>query len=56
MTRQEQKIEKRRSIYQAIMKDCEVSWEIVGREVCFYVKKDGQLLTEVKHLLSEYTN
>lgn len=55
MTRFEQRIEKRRQIYENIVKNYNVTWEIVNKDVWFYVKNtDGDLITKIKHSVKEF--
>lgn len=55
MTRFEQRIEKRRQIYETIVKKYNVTWEIVDKDVWFYVKNtDGDLITKIKHSVKEF--
>lgn len=54
MTRFEQRIEKRKQIYENIIK-CNVTWEILDKDVLFYVKNnDGDLITKIKHSVKEF--
>lgn len=55
MTRFEQRIEKRRQIYENIVKNYNVTWEIVNKDVWYYVKNnDGDLVTKIKHSVKEF--
>jgi len=55
MTRFEQRIEKRRQIYENIVKKYNVTWEIVNKDVWFYVKNnDGDVVTKIKHSVKEF--